>query len=56
MGPGWATWKASDESNPQAAQGLQLKVEGLRYALRLLDAFEPEFRELIDSTDHFGTA
>ncbi len=44
--------KAVRESNPQAAQAPRLKAEGLGYALRLLDAFEPEFRQLIDSPDH----
>lgn len=44
--------KAGCESNPQAAQAFRLKAEGLGYALRLLDAFEPEFRELIDCASH----
>ena len=46
--------KAGRESNHRAAQGLRLKAEGLGYALRLLDAFEPEFRELIESAKHAG--
>jgi hypothetical protein len=32
----------------QAAQGLRLSAEGLGFALRLLNASEPEFRELVD--------
>ena len=40
--------KAGRESNPKAGQAFRLKAEGLGYAIRLLDAFEPEFRELID--------
>jgi hypothetical protein len=34
--------------NPEAAHALWLKAEGLGYALRLLYAFEPEFRELVE--------
>jgi hypothetical protein len=34
--------------NPEAAHTLWLKAEGLGYALRLLYAFEPEFRELVE--------
>jgi len=45
-------WKrkadSQEESNPAAAQALRLKAEGLGYALRLLNAFEPEFRELVE--------
>jgi|SRR5579859_1465140 len=48
--------QAGRESNPQAAQAFRLKAEGLGYALRLLDAFQPEFRELIDSANHSGAA
>lgn len=44
--------QAGRESNPQAAQTLRLKAEGLGYALRLLDSFQPEFRELIDCANH----
>jgi hypothetical protein len=33
--------------NPEVAHALWLKAEGLGYALRLLYAFEPEFRELV---------
>jgi len=39
---------ANAETNLQAAQALRLKAEGLGYGLRLLDAFEPEFQELVD--------
>ena len=34
--------------NPEAAHALWLKAEGLGYALRLLYAFQPEFRELVE--------
>jgi hypothetical protein len=34
--------------NPEAAHALWLKAEGLGYALRLLYALEPEFRELVE--------
>lgn len=44
--------KAESQSNSQAAQVLRLKAEGLGYALRLLYAFEPEFRELVDCASH----
>jgi hypothetical protein len=48
--------KAVREPNPEAAHTLWRKAEGLGYALRLLYAFEPEFRELVDcaslSTTH----
>jgi hypothetical protein len=40
--------KAESQVNPEAAQALRLKAEGLGYALRLLNAFEPEFRELVE--------
>ena len=33
--------------NPETAHALWLKAGGLGYALRLLYAFEPEFRELV---------
>ena len=44
------TWnrKAVRDPNPEAAHALWLKAEGLGYALRLLYAFEPEFRELVE--------
>lgn len=43
------TWNrnAVRNPNPEAAHALRLKAEGLGYALRLLYAFEPEFRELV---------
>jgi len=47
--------KAAREPNPETAQTLRTKAEGLGYALRLLDAFEPEFRELTDAAIHCGT-
>lgn len=34
--------------NPETAHALWLKAEGLGCALRLLYAFEPEFRELVE--------
>ena len=37
------------QSDPDTAQTLRAKAEGLGYALRLLDAFEPEFCELTDA-------
>jgi hypothetical protein len=40
--------KAVRDPNPEAAHALWLKAEGLGYALRLLYAFEPEFRELVE--------
>jgi len=40
--------KAKRETDPQVAQAGRLKAEGLGYALRLLNAFEPEFRELVE--------
>ncbi|TAM79784.1 MAG: hypothetical protein EPN47_18500 [Acidobacteria bacterium] len=39
--------KAVREANPEAAHALRLKAEGLGYALQLLDAFKPEFDELV---------
>ncbi len=44
--------QAGRQSNPEAAQALRLRAEGLGYTLRLLDAFQPEFRELIDCASH----
>jgi hypothetical protein len=44
--------QAGRQSNPEAAHALRLKAEGLGYTLRLLDAFQPEFRELIDCASH----
>ena len=43
--------QASRQSSPEAAQALRQKSKGLGYALRLLDAFQPEFRELTDSAN-----
>jgi hypothetical protein len=40
--------KAVRDPNPTKAHELWLKAEGLGYALRLLYAFEPEFRELVE--------
>jgi hypothetical protein len=52
----WKQKASRESSNSQSAQALRLKAEGLGYALRLLDAFEPEFRELIDRANHSGAA
>ena len=41
--------KAARQPNPDTAQTLRTKAEGLGYALRLLSAFEPELRELTDA-------
>jgi hypothetical protein len=43
------TRKAVRQPNSETAQTLRAKAEGLGYALRLLSAFEPEFRELTDA-------
>lgn len=41
--------------NPEIAHALWLKAEGLGYAVRLLYAFEPEFRELVEcASSHAG--
>ena len=44
--------RASRESNPQAADVLRHKAEGLGYALRLLNAFQPEFHELVAKAEN----
>ncbi len=44
--------RASRESNPQAAEVLRHKAEGLGYALRLLNAFQPEFHELVAKAEN----
>lgn len=44
---GWNRCAVRDP-NPEAAHALWLKAEGLGHALRLLYAFEPEFRELVE--------
>ena len=49
------TRKAARQPNPETAQSLRTKAEGLGYALRLLAAFEPEFRELTDAAIRFGS-
>ena len=49
----WAR-KAARQPNPDTAQSLRTKAEGLGYALRLLGAFEPEFRELTDAAFRCG--
>ncbi len=41
------TRKASHESDREVSKAFRLKAEGLAYALRLLSAFEPEFRQLV---------
>ena len=40
--------RAARDPIPEVAHALWLKAEGLGYALRLLYAFEPEFRELVE--------
>jgi hypothetical protein len=47
------TWnrKAVREANPESANALWLKAEGLGYALRLLYAVKPEFDELLASAE-----
>jgi hypothetical protein len=47
--------KAARQPDPETAQSLRTKAEGLGYALRLLAAFEPEFRELTDAAIRFGS-
>jgi hypothetical protein len=49
------TRKAAPQSDPDTARILRTKVEGLGYALRLLGAFEPEFRELTDAAIRCGS-
>ena len=51
----WNRKAARQPPDPETAQTLRAKAEGLGYALRLLDAFEPEFRELTDAAIRFGT-
>ena len=46
--------KAARQTNPEPARELRLKAEGLGYTLRLLKAFEPEFRELTDAAIRSG--
>ena len=41
------TRSAVRDPNPKVAHALLLKAEGPGYALRLLDGFKPEFRELV---------
>ena len=41
--------KAACQPDADTARTLRTKAEGLAYALRLLSAFEPEFRELTDA-------
>ena len=48
------TRKAARQPNPDTARTLRTKAEGLGYALRLLSAFEPEFRELTDAAIRFA--
>lgn len=44
---GWNR-SAVRNANPEIAHALWLKAEGLGYAIRLLYAFEPEFRDLVE--------
>jgi hypothetical protein len=48
------TRRAARQPNSETAQTLRNKAEGLGYTLRLLSAFEPEFRELTDAAIRFG--
>jgi len=47
--------KAESHADTAVGQALRLKAEGLGYALRLLNAFEPEFRELVDCASAAAT-
>ena len=47
------TGKAARQTDPETAQTLRTKAGGLGYALRLLSAFEPEFRELTEAAIRF---
>jgi hypothetical protein len=47
--------KGARQPDPNTAQILRTKAAGLGYALRLLAAFEPEFRELTDAAIRFGS-
>jgi hypothetical protein len=51
------TWNrmAVRNPNPEVAHALWLKAEGLGYAIRLLYAFEPEFRELVECASRVAT-
>jgi stress response protein YsnF len=42
-------------ADSQVAQTLRLKAEGLGYERRLLNAFEPEFRELVECASRATT-
>jgi hypothetical protein len=52
---GYWNRKAERQVDLQVAQALRLRAEGLGYALRLLKAFEPEFRELVDCASRATT-
>ncbi|HEX5483775.1 MAG TPA: hypothetical protein VFZ08_14220 [Terriglobia bacterium] len=41
-------WIRKAAQEPEIAQALRLKAEGLSYALRLLFTFKPEFQELVE--------
>lgn len=47
--------RAVRDPNPETAHALWLKAEGLGCALRLLYAFEPEFRELVECASRAAT-
>jgi hypothetical protein len=51
---GWNR-SAVRNQNSEAAHALWLKAEGLGYAIRLLYAFEPEFRELVECASRAAT-
>jgi hypothetical protein len=46
------TRQAASLPDDELAKSYRLKAEGLEYALRLLNAFEEEFRELTDCALH----
>jgi hypothetical protein len=48
----WIRKADSGELDRVASDALRLKAEGLGYATRLLNAFEPEFRELAECARH----
>jgi len=51
----WNRKAARQQPDPETARILRSKAEGLGYALRLLGAFEPEFRELTDAAIRLGS-
>lgn len=51
----WNRKADCDDADPTTARVLRIKAEALGYALRLLNAFEPEFRELVDCASRAPT-